>query len=146
MLGDKSGLYSCNNFLFLCVKDSLGVCMQKVRDLEKLYGSQLVWKIDKYAERMQEAKQGKKVTIFSPPFLTSRHGYKLSVSVCLNGDGKGKDYNIKLIEGIPLFQWHKFYGSRIFMGGGGGGAAHKRLCSRTHITSAERALGALGLF
>ncbi|XP_071486784.1 TNF receptor-associated factor 4-like [Diadema antillarum] len=73
-------------------KDSLGVCMQKVRDLEKLYGSQLVWKIDKYAERMQEAKTGKKVTIFSPPFLTSRHGYKLSVSLCLNGDGKAKSH------------------------------------------------------
>ena len=64
--------------------------MQKVRDLEMLYGSQLVWKIDRYAERMQEAKTNKKVTIFSPPFLTSRHGYKMTVSACLNGDGKGK--------------------------------------------------------
>ncbi|XP_041456126.1 TNF receptor-associated factor 5-like [Lytechinus variegatus] len=81
-----------HNELLMEHKDSLGVCMQKVRDLEKLYGSQLVWKIDKYAERMQEAKQGKKVTIFSPPFLTSRHGYRLSVSCCLNGDGKAKSH------------------------------------------------------
>lgn len=72
------------------IQDSLSVCVQKVHDLEKLYGSQLVWKIDKYSERFQEAKTGKKITIFSPPFLTSRHGYKMAVSLCLNGDGKGK--------------------------------------------------------
>lgn len=73
-------------------KDALAKCVQKVQDLEKLYGSQLVWKIDKYAERMQEAKTGKKITIFSPPFMTSRHGYKLAVSLCLNGDGKAKSH------------------------------------------------------
>ncbi|XP_033628157.1 TNF receptor-associated factor 5-like [Asterias rubens] len=73
-------------------KESLGTCVQKVRDLEMLYGSQLVWKIDRYAERMQEAKTNKKVTIFSPPFLTSRHGYKMTVSACLNGDGKAKGH------------------------------------------------------
>ena len=71
-------------------QESLNKTVQKVHDLEKLYGSQLVWKIDRYAERMQEAKTGKKITIFSPPFMTSRHGYKLAVSLCLNGDGKGK--------------------------------------------------------
>ncbi|XP_033102352.1 TNF receptor-associated factor 4-like [Anneissia japonica] len=73
-------------------KETLGQCMQKVRDLEKLYGSQLVWKVDRYAERMQDAKTGKKITIFSPPFLTSRHGYKMAVSLCLNGDGKAKGH------------------------------------------------------
>ncbi|XP_077995572.1 TNF receptor-associated factor 4-like [Glandiceps talaboti] len=67
-------------------------CRHKVQDLEKLYGSQLVWKIDRYAERMQEAKTGKKPTIFSPSFSTSRHGYRLAVSLCLNGDGKAKNH------------------------------------------------------
>ncbi len=57
--------------------------------LEKLYGAQLVWKIDSYAEKFEEAKSGKKITIYSPPFLTSRHGYKMALSACLNGDGKG---------------------------------------------------------
>lgn len=63
---------------------------KRVDGLEKLYGSQLIWKIDNYAAKLEEAKAGKKPTIFSPPFLTSRHGYKLAMSCCLYGDGKGK--------------------------------------------------------
>ena len=62
----------------------------QVEALEKLYGSQLIWKIDNYAEKLYEAKAGKKPTIYSPPFLTSRHGYKMALSACLYGDGKGK--------------------------------------------------------
>ena len=60
----------------------------KVENLEKLYGSQLIWKIDNYKEKLSEAKSGKKTTIYSPPFLTSRHGYKMAVSLCPYGDGK----------------------------------------------------------
>ena len=91
-------LYTCYmlyGIFTITFQESLNKTVQKVHDLEKLYGSQLVWKIDRYAERMQEAKTGKKITIFSPPFMTSRHGYKLAVSLCLNGDGKGK----------ALYQW-----------------------------------------
>lgn len=58
--------------------------------LEKLYGSQLLWKIDNYSQKFNEAKTGNKTTIFSPPFLTGRHGYKMALSACLFGDGKGK--------------------------------------------------------
>ena len=64
---------------------------RRVEGLEKLYGSQLIWKIDNYTAKLEEAKAGKKPTIFSPPFLTSRHGYKLAMSCCLYGDGKGVD-------------------------------------------------------
>ena len=62
----------------------------KVEALEKLYGSQMVWKIDGYEEKMADATAGKKQTLFSPPFLTSRHGYKMALSACLYGDGEGK--------------------------------------------------------
>ncbi|ELU13993.1 hypothetical protein CAPTEDRAFT_159010 [Capitella teleta] len=62
----------------------------RVDGLEKLYGAQLVWKIDGYDEKYQDAKTGRKSTIFSPPFLTSRHGYKMILSASLFGDGKGK--------------------------------------------------------
>ncbi|XP_071944077.1 TNF receptor-associated factor 4-like [Antedon mediterranea] len=72
--------------------DSLQTCVDKVQDLEKMFGSHLVWKINNYAERVQDAKIAKKTTIFSPPFLTGRHGYKLSMSACLNGDGKAKGH------------------------------------------------------
>lgn len=57
--------------------------------LEKLYGAQLLWKIDNYQQKYNEAKAGSKPTIFSAPFMTGRHGYKMALSACLFGDGKG---------------------------------------------------------
>lgn len=63
---------------------------KKVDALEKLYGCQLVWKIEQWADKVHEAKLGRKSTLFSPPFLTSRHGYKMAMSLCPYGDGKGR--------------------------------------------------------
>lgn len=63
---------------------------RRIDALEKLYGAQLVWKIDGYADKLSESKSGKKTTIFSAPFLTSRHGYRMALSACLYGDGKGQ--------------------------------------------------------
>ncbi|KAI3378311.1 hypothetical protein SNEBB_007157 [Seison nebaliae] len=63
---------------------------KKVATMDKLFGSQFIWKIDDYEQKFQEAKSGKRSTIFSPPFLTSRHGYKLALSASLFGDGKAK--------------------------------------------------------
>ena len=73
----------------------------QVENLEKLYGAQLIWKIDNYAEKLQDAKSGKKTTIYSPPFLTSRHGYKMALSLCLYGDGKSKhDFSLRLNQNL----------------------------------------------
>ncbi|CAF1277098.1 unnamed protein product, partial [Didymodactylos carnosus] len=69
---------------------------KKANASEKSCGSQLIWKIDSYQEKLMEAKSGKKPTIFSPPFLTSRHGYKLACSACLYGDGKAKGKYLSL--------------------------------------------------
>jgi beta-xylosidase len=63
---------------------------RKINSLEKTYGAQFIWKIDHYSERLEEARTNKKTTLFSPPFLTSRHGYRLALSICLCGDGKGE--------------------------------------------------------
>ena len=64
--------------------------------LEKLYGCQLVWKIEQWADKVHEAKLGRKSTLFSPPFLTSRHGYKMAMSLCPYGDGKGRRNHVDL--------------------------------------------------
>ncbi|KAH3891906.1 hypothetical protein DPMN_016016 [Dreissena polymorpha] len=72
---------------FLCAK--ITVLERKVDTLEKLYGCQLVWKIEGWEDKVHEAKLGRKATLFSPPFLTSRHGYKMALSLCPYGDGKG---------------------------------------------------------
>lgn len=49
---------------------------------------------------MKEAKNGNTPTLFSPPFYTSRHGYRLAASLCLNGDGKGKGTHISAFISI----------------------------------------------
>uniref|UniRef100_A0A1I8FGF3 TRAF-type domain-containing protein n=1 Tax=Macrostomum lignano TaxID=282301 RepID=A0A1I8FGF3_9PLAT len=56
----------------------------RIACLEKLYGPQLVWRIDSYQERLAEAKSGQEdYSLFSPPFLTHRTAYKLILSTCL---------------------------------------------------------------
>jgi len=62
----------------------------RVYALEKLTGTQLLWKIDKYSERLQAAKTGTTPTVYSPPFVSNKHGYKLMMSANLNGGGKGQ--------------------------------------------------------
>ncbi|CAJ0954919.1 unnamed protein product, partial [Mesorhabditis belari] len=58
--------------------------------LEKLYGSQLVWRIDNFRQKQNEARSGAKSTIFSTPFMSGRHGYKMICSVCPYGDGAAR--------------------------------------------------------
>lgn len=60
--------------------------------LEKLYGAQYIWRIDNYRKRFEEAHSNKKPMIFSPPFLSGRHGYKMTVSAALFGDGPGRAF------------------------------------------------------
>ncbi|XP_064653213.1 TNF receptor-associated factor 4-like [Lineus longissimus] len=84
---------------------------KKVDNLEKIYGVQFLWKIDNYEERLADAKSGKKTTLFSPPFYTHRHGYRLTMSACLNGDGKARNKYMSLFLCIckgdydPLLVW-----------------------------------------
>ncbi len=60
--------------------------------LEKLYGAQLIWRIENYKQQWNEAKSGTRTMVFSPPFMSGRHGYKLMLSVALFGDGPGTRY------------------------------------------------------
>ncbi|KAL5491284.1 hypothetical protein EMCRGX_G016542 [Ephydatia muelleri] len=47
-------------------------------------------KIDDFARRRKEAVVGVTMSLYSIPFYTSRHGYKMCARVYLNGDGMGK--------------------------------------------------------
>ncbi|KAK0416158.1 hypothetical protein QR680_012320 [Steinernema hermaphroditum] len=79
--------------------------------LEKLYGAQLVWRIDNIHLKQNEARSGTRTTIFSQPFMSGRHGYKLVASVALYGDGpyRGKYLScfIAIMKGEydPLLAW-----------------------------------------
>ncbi len=89
----------------------------RVEALEKLYGAQFVWKIDNYADKFDDSKNGRKSTIYSPPFLTSRHGYRVVMSACLYGDGKGKLINQVRVDMSPthLPQWSSLLFLLIFI-------------------------------
>lgn len=50
--------------------------------------------------KMKESKSGNLDSLFSPTFTTSRHGYRLCASVCLNGDGKGKGTHMSVFISV----------------------------------------------
>ena len=54
------------------------------------YNGILLWKIDDFNRRRREAVDGVTLSLYSTPFYTSRHGYKMCARVYLNGDGLGK--------------------------------------------------------
>lgn len=47
----------------------------------------MIWRIDNVKQKQNEARSGARTTIFSNPFMTGRHGYKMLLSASLYGDG-----------------------------------------------------------
>ena len=60
------------------------------------YDGALLWKIDDYARRKNDAISGRQTSFYSPCFYTGRHGYKMCARVYLNGDGMGKNTHISV--------------------------------------------------
>lgn len=64
------------------------------------YDGCFLWKIDNFQRRFRESVEGKTISIYSPPFYTSRYGYKLCARAYLNGDGpmgKGKYLSLFIV-------------------------------------------------
>ena len=49
-----------------------------------------IWSIPEIQRRRHEAKIGKTVSLYSPHFYSSRHGYKMYLRLYMDGDGSGK--------------------------------------------------------
>lgn len=79
---------------------------QRIEDLERITNCQLVWRIDDYQRKFKAAKSGEMDTIFSPEFYTSRNGYRLMASACLNGDGKGKGTHLSVFIRVVKGEWY----------------------------------------
>lgn len=77
------------------VDRSLSSCLDqelRIQLLERAtYNGILLWKVDEFARRRKEAKEGVTLSLYSTPFYTGRHGYKTCARIYLNGDGLGKN-------------------------------------------------------
>ncbi|KAF6039384.1 TRAF3 [Bugula neritina] len=71
--------------------DSIGELDKRVKNVELgSHDGVLVWKINDYKRRKSDAVRGRQMSIYSHPFYTSRHGYKMCCRAYLNGDGLGR--------------------------------------------------------
>ena len=68
---------------------------QDVLDVKTTNGL-FIWKIPDIRRRYRDAVDGKTVSLYSPPFYTSPHGYRVCVRTYLNGDGIGKGTHISV--------------------------------------------------
>ena len=75
------------------------------------YGSVYIWKIPEFTRRHRDATLGKTISLYSAPFYTSRHGYKLCMKVYLNEDGAGRGSHVSLFVYLmkgnfdPILPW-----------------------------------------
>ena len=73
------------------LQDGFGEMALLVQTLQATsYSGTFVWKIPEVHRRRQEAKMGRTISLYSAPFYTSRHGYKLCLRLYMDGDGCGK--------------------------------------------------------
>ena len=94
------------------LQDGFGEMALLVQTLQATsYSGVFVWKIPEVARRRQEAKTGRTISLYSAPFYTSRHGYKLCLRLYMDGDGSGKRSHLSFFFTImrgefdSLLQW-----------------------------------------
>ena len=89
------------------VDESLALNTVKITDLESQggcrsqhlihsYNGTLLWKIEGYQRKRQDAINGVKTAIYSPPFCSAQYGYKMCAKIYMNGDGFGKGSHLSL--------------------------------------------------
>ena len=89
------------------IDESLALNTVKITDLESQrspraqqkihsYNGTLLWKIEGYQRKRQDAINGVKTALYSPPFYSSQYGYKMCAKLYLNGDGFGKGSHLSL--------------------------------------------------
>ena len=94
------------------LQDGFGEMALLVQTLQATsYSGVFVWKIPEVKRRRQEAKMGRTISLYSAPFYTSRHGYKLCLRLYMDGDGSGKGSHLSFFltvmrgEFDSLLQW-----------------------------------------
>ena len=60
------------------------------------YNGILLWKIDGFQRKRQDAINGVKTALYSQPFYSAQFGYKMCAKIYMNGDGIGKGTHLSL--------------------------------------------------
>ena len=68
---------------------------QDVIDVKTTNGV-FIWKIPDVRRRYRDAVGRKTISLYSPPFYTSPHGYRMCIRAYLNGDGIGKGSHVSV--------------------------------------------------
>ena len=91
----------------LALKDiSLAEQDLRLRELETTsFDGTLMWALNDFSRKRQEAINGRTLSIYSTPFYTSRAGYKMCTRIYLNGDGVGKGTHVSLFFVIMRGQY-----------------------------------------
>ena len=75
------------------------------------YDGTMVWKIPQFSQRMEDARTGKYISLFSLPFYSGHCGYKMCLRLYILGDGIGKGSHMSLFfvlmkgEFDNILQW-----------------------------------------
>jgi hypothetical protein len=73
------------------LQDGFGEMALLVQTLQATsYSGVFIWKIPEVTRRRHEARVGRTLSLYSAPFYTSRHGYKMCLRLYMAGDGSGK--------------------------------------------------------
>lgn len=85
------------NVAMLSKDDAIENVEKKISSLDQAsYDGTLLWKISDFQRRRMEAINGQATSFYSPPFYTSKTGYKMCARIYLNGDGMGKGTHVSL--------------------------------------------------
>ena len=93
-LGDNVQVMQENFTQFSIVLDELRL-RQDVLEVKTTNGV-FIWKIPDIRRRYRDAVDRKTISLYSPPFYSSPHGYRMCIRVYLNGDGIGKGTHISV--------------------------------------------------
>ena len=68
---------------------------QDILDVKTVHGI-FIWKIPDIRRRFRDAQDKRTLSLYSPPFHTSPHGYRACIRCYLNGDGGGLESHVSV--------------------------------------------------
>ena len=68
---------------------------QDILDVKTVHGI-FIWKIPDIQRRFRDAQEKRTISLYSPPFHSSPHGYRACIRCYLNGDGTGIETHISV--------------------------------------------------